>query len=135
MDHATNTEETPGTITVQGVRRSVSGKSSACQASGGPRKAKAHYEALLGRSAVRGQPYYVGFAANGQDIGLDPNGHAQGMTGPVAYWHVDDIQASLEALHDAGAETVQEVRDVGGGKLVASVKDTDGNVIGLIQSA
>jgi predicted enzyme related to lactoylglutathione lyase len=28
----------------------------------------------------------------------------------------------------------QEVKDVGGGKLIASVKDPDGNVIGLIQS-
>jgi hypothetical protein len=36
---------------------------------------------------------------------------------------------------DAGAEAHQRVREVGGGKLVASVKDADGNVIGLIQSA
>ena len=36
---------------------------------------------------------------------------------------------------DAGAEAHQRVRDVGGGKLVASVKDADGNVIGLLQSA
>jgi predicted enzyme related to lactoylglutathione lyase len=35
---------------------------------------------------------------------------------------------------DAGAETQQAINDVGGGKLIASVKDTDGNIIGLIQS-
>jgi hypothetical protein len=29
----------------------------------------------------------------------------------------------------------QEVRDVGAGKLIASVKDADGNVIGLVQPA
>ncbi len=57
------------------------------------------------------------------------------MTGPVGYWHVDDIKKTLEALLNAGAETQQEVKDVGGGKLIASVKDADGNVIGLIQSA
>jgi predicted enzyme related to lactoylglutathione lyase len=34
----------------------------------------------------------------------------------------------------AGAQAQQEVKDVGGGKLIASVKDADGNVIGLIQS-
>ena len=28
------------------------------------------------------QPYYVGYNVAGQDIGLDPNGHRQGMTGP-----------------------------------------------------
>ena len=56
------------------------------------------------------------------------------MTGPVAYWHVDDIKGSMKALLDTGAEAHQEVRDVGGGKLIASVKDADGNVIGLIES-
>jgi len=56
------------------------------------------------------------------------------MTGPVGYWHVDDIEKSLQLLLDARAEAQQEVKDVGGGKLVASVKDADGNVLGLIQS-
>ena len=42
--------------------------------------------------------YYVGFEVDDQDIGLDPNGHSKGMTGPVGYWHVDDINESLEAL-------------------------------------
>jgi hypothetical protein len=41
----------------------------------------------------------------------------------------------VKALLDAGTEAQQEVKDVGGGKLIASVKDADGNVIGLIQSA
>jgi predicted enzyme related to lactoylglutathione lyase len=57
------------------------------------------------------------------------------MTGPVGYWHVDDIEKSLKALLDTGAEVHQEVKDVGGGKLIASVKDADGNGIGLIQPA
>lgn len=57
------------------------------------------------------------------------------MTGPVAYWHVDDIKQTLSALLDAGAEVKQEIKDVGGGKLVASVTDADGNVIGLVQPA
>jgi hypothetical protein len=30
--------------------------------------------------------------------------------------------------------TDQDVKDVGGGKLIAKVKDADGNVIGLMQS-
>lgn len=96
--------------------------------------AKRVYSALLGAiEPSMDQPYYVGFNVQGQDIGLDPNGHSQGMTGPMAYFHVDDIRASLKALLDAGAEAMQEVKDVGGGKLIASVKDADGNVIGLIQ--
>jgi predicted enzyme related to lactoylglutathione lyase len=98
-------------------------------------KAKALFTAIVGEKPPMDQPYYVGWNVAGQDIGLDPNGHAQGMTGPLAYWHVDDIAGSLEALLAAGAEAAQPVKDVGGGKLIASVKDADGNVIGLIQDA
>jgi hypothetical protein len=35
---------------------------------------------------------------------------------------------------DASAQAQEDVRDVGGSKLIASVKDTDGNIIGLTQS-
>jgi len=98
-------------------------------------KAKALFSALLGVEPYMDEVYYVGFKVGGQDIGLDPRGHGQGMTGPVGYWHVDDIKSSVKALLDAGAEALQEVKDVGGGKLIASVKDADGNVIGLIQPA
>ena len=96
-------------------------------------KAKALYGKLLGVKPTMDEAYYVAFNVDGQDIGLDPNGHSAGMTGPVGYWHVDDIRRSLKALLEAGAEAQQEVKDVGGGKLIASVKDADGNVIGLIQ--
>jgi predicted enzyme related to lactoylglutathione lyase len=98
-------------------------------------RAKAFFGALLGVAPYMDQPYYVAFSAGGQDVGLDPNGHARGMPGPVGYWHVDDIRTCVEQLREAGAQVQQEIHDVGGGKLIASVKDADGNVIGLIQSA
>jgi predicted enzyme related to lactoylglutathione lyase len=78
--------------------------------------------------------YYVGFRAGDQEIGLDPNGHKSGMTGPIAYLPVDDIQSSLQQLLDAGAQVHQGVRDIGGGMLVATVKDADNNILGLRQS-
>lgn len=96
-------------------------------------RAKAVFSEVLGVDPYADEPYYVGFRLAGQEVGLDPNGHAKGMTGPVPYWHVDDIRARLEALVEAGAEVVQDVTDVGGGKLIASVKDPDGNVMGLTQ--
>jgi len=96
-------------------------------------KAKALFAALFGAKPYVDQPYYVGFSVDGQEVGLDPRGHANGMSGPLGYWHVDDIRKSLKALVDAGAKTQQEVQDVGGGKLIASVKDADGNLIGLLQ--
>ncbi len=40
--------------------------------------------------------YYVGFKVGDQDIGLGPNGHAKGMTGPVGYRNVNDIKKSLQ---------------------------------------
>jgi predicted enzyme related to lactoylglutathione lyase len=95
--------------------------------------AKLLYGQLLGVAPAMDEVYYVGFNVDGQHVGLDPNGHSKGMTGPVGYWHVDDIHHCLEALLAAGAETGQPVTDVGGGRLIATVKDADGNVIGLLQ--
>lgn len=64
---------------------------------------------------------------------MDPYGHSRGMTGLVGYGRVDDIRASVQRLLDLGAETQQEVQDIGGGKLIATLTDADGNVIGLVQ--
>jgi predicted enzyme related to lactoylglutathione lyase len=94
-------------------------------------RAKTLYSKLLGVGPYADEAYYVGFRVGDQEIGLDPNGHKQGMT---AYYHVNDIKKSLRLLLDAGAQAQQEVKDVGGGKLIAFVKDADSNIIGLIQS-
>src|SRR2546421_6293731 len=95
--------------------------------------AKAVYAALLGVPPLADAPYYVGFEVAGQHIGLVPGGGPQGMTAPVAYWHVPDIEAKLAEVIAAGASVKEPVRDVGGGRLVATVTDPDGNVLGLLQ--
>ena len=94
---------------------------------------KRFYSKLLGVEPYADGAYYVGFKVGDQEIGLDPNGHNKGMTGPVGYRQVDDIHKSLQSLLDAGAQIQQEVQDVGGGKLIAWVKDADSNIIGLMQ--
>jgi len=96
--------------------------------------AKELYGTLFGVAPSMDEVYYVGFDVDGQHVGLDPNGHTKGMTGPVEYWQVDDITKSLDALLAAGAEAQQPVTDVGGGTLIATVQDGDGNVIGLLQA-
>jgi predicted enzyme related to lactoylglutathione lyase len=96
-------------------------------------KAKAVYAALLGTPPQTDDPYYVGFEAEGQHIGLVPSGGPQEMTSPVAYWHVRDIEAKLAEVTAAGATVKEPARDVGGGRLVATVTDPDGNVLGLLQ--
>ncbi len=95
--------------------------------------AKAVYAALLGVPPQVDESYYVGFEAAGQHIGLVPGGGRQGMSSPVAYWHVPDIEAKLAEMTAAGATVKEPVHDVGGGRLVATVADPDGNVLGLIQ--
>jgi predicted enzyme related to lactoylglutathione lyase len=95
--------------------------------------AKAVYAALLGMEPQTDEAYYVGFEAAGQHIGLVPGGGAQGMTSPVAYWHVTDIDAKLAEVTAAGATVKEPAHDVGGGRLVATVTDPDGNVLGLLQ--
>jgi predicted enzyme related to lactoylglutathione lyase len=97
-------------------------------------RAKTLYSALLGEAPYVDEPYYVGFRVGDQEVGLDPHGHGKGLSGPIGYWNVDDIKASLKQLVDAGAEVQQAISDVGGGKLIATVKDPDGNVTGLMQS-
>ena len=96
-------------------------------------KAKPVYAALLGLPPTTDGAYYVGFEAEGQQIGLVPGGGPQGMTSPVAYWHVEDIEAKLAEVTAAGATVNEPAHDVGGGRLVATVTDADGNVLGLLQ--
>ncbi len=95
--------------------------------------AKAVYTALLGMPPQTDAPYYVGFEAEGQQIGLVPGGGPQGMTSPVAYWHVPDIEAKLAEVTAAGATVQEPAHDVGGGRLVATFADPDGNILGLLQ--
>lgn len=94
-------------------------------------QSKTLFRKLLGVEPYSDQPYYVGFKIGDQDIGLIPNGHSSGMT---AFYHVDEINDSLQILLDAGSEIIQDIKDVGGGRLVASAKDKDGNIIGLVQN-
>jgi len=95
--------------------------------------AKPVYAALLGIAPQTDSAYYVGFEVEGQHIGLVPGGGPQGMTSPVAYWHVSDIEAKLAEVTAAGATVKEAAHDVGGGRLVATITDPDGNVLGLLQ--
>jgi predicted enzyme related to lactoylglutathione lyase len=96
-------------------------------------QAKKFYSTFLGVEPYTDGDYYVGFKVGDQEIGLDPYGHSKGLTGPIGYQQVDDIHKSLKVLVDAGAQIQQEVMDIGGGGLIAWVKDADGNITGLRQ--
>ena len=91
-------------------------------------KAKTLYTTFLGVEPYADSPYYVGYKTGSLEVGLVPNGPEQ-----VAYIDVDDIEASIKELEAAGAELHVATKNVGGGLLVAALKDVDGNVLGLRQ--
>ena len=90
-------------------------------------KAKAFYGKFLDVEPYVEGPYYVGYRVGDQEVGLDPNS----KIGPIAYTDVKDIKSSLQTMVKVGAEVVQDVKEAGGGLLIAQVKDVDGNVVGL----
>ena len=92
-------------------------------------KAKAFYGKFLDAEPYAASPYYVGYKVGDLEVGLDPNS----KVGPIAYTDLEDIKSSLQAMVKVGAEVVQDVKEVGGGLLIAQVKDVDGNVVGLRQ--
>ena len=92
--------------------------------------AKKLFAKFLGIEPYMDSAYYVGFKLGNLEIGLDPNS----KLGPIAYTDVQDIKSNLKDLVELGAEVVQTPKDVGGGLLVASLKDVDGNILGLRQS-
>lgn len=94
--------------------------------------AKPVWVALLGEP-TSDSPYYVGWTRDGQEVGLVPGGHQQGLVGPTPYWLVDDLDATTKALVAAGGTVRQEPRDVGGGRLVALVADAEDHLFGLMQ--
>ena len=94
-------------------------------------ESKTLFRKLLEVEPYADQPYYVGFKVGDQDIGLVPNNPEAGMT---ALYHVEDIKNSLQILLDGGGTIIQDIKNVGGGRLIASVNDKDSNIIGLIQN-
>ncbi len=95
-------------------------------------QAKKLFGAFLGVEPYVDGAYYVGYKVGDHEVGLDPNATT---IGPIAYREVSDIRKSLQELLDAGAQTQQDVRDVGGGLLIATVTDANGSTIGLRQAS
>ncbi len=94
-------------------------------------KAKAFFGKFLDTEPYVSSAYYLGYRVGEMEVGLDPNS----KIGPIAYVDVEDIKSSLQAMTKVGAEVVQDVKDVGGGLLIAQVKDADCNVVGLRQQS
>jgi len=94
--------------------------------------AKAFYTALLGIAPYFDLPDYVGYDVAGYELGLDPNGPPPAGTNPIAYWSVGDLKAVIERAMELGAQIGQAPQEVGGGTIMAHIKDPWGNLVGLI---
>ncbi len=52
--------------------------------------------------------------------------------GAIMFWHVDDVNATLDRLLSMGAKQLQVPQDRGEGFITASVVDPFGNILGIM---
>lgn len=78
------------------------------------------------------EPFYVGFEVAGYELGLLPDGDP--ADGALTYWGVEDVQASVVAAIEAGCEVHTDVADVGEGIATATVRRSDGTIVGFIRN-
>ena len=90
---------------------------------------KKWFAALLGFEPYFDEPFYAGFEVGGYELGLNPQAEAV-----ETYWGVEDLEAAHAALLDAGATARSPVSEVGGGIKVATVLETAGGVLGIIEN-
>lgn len=95
--------------------------------------AKRWYAQALGIEPYFDQPFYVGFAVGGFELGLIPDG-ACGTTGPQPLWGVASAADALAKLLAIGATPLEPVTEVGEGIKVAAVIDPFGNRLGVIEN-
>lgn len=94
------------------------------------------YTNVLGIEPYFNEPFYVGFNVAGYELGLQPEEETPaGKPDTVmTYWGVEDVEATHAMLLAAGAGPHEDPADVGGGIIVATVKDPWGNVFGIIHN-
>ncbi len=94
--------------------------------------ARTWFAEMLGTAPYFDQPYYVGFDVGGYEQGLNPG--ADPADGPITYWGVADADSALAHLLVIGATPHAPVTDVGEGIRVASVRNPDGFILGIIEN-
>jgi predicted enzyme related to lactoylglutathione lyase len=64
---------------------------------------------------------------------MQHDGRRPSEDGPAVYLATKDLQGSLARLKEAGGELVQPYTDIGAQGVMALIRDTEGNVVGLHQ--
>lgn len=103
--------------------------------------AKQWYTELLGFEPYFNKPGYIEFRIGDyqHELGIIdaryvPGGLPEKPGGAVIYWHVDDLQASLDRLVSLGAKAFEPITERGGGFITASVIDPFGNILGIMNN-
>ena len=107
--------------------------------------AREWYARLLGVEAyyavppAPAPPAYVEFRVGDDEDELGiidrtwaPAGASNAPGGAVAFWHVDDLQATVDRLLELGATVYEPVTQRGTGFATASFIDPFGNVLGVM---
>jgi predicted enzyme related to lactoylglutathione lyase len=101
--------------------------------------AKRWYTELLGVGPYFERPGYAEFRIGDYqhelgiiDSAYAPEGSATTPGGAIAYWHVDDLPATVDRLISLGAREYEPIRTRGEGFVTASVVDPFGNVLGVM---
>ena len=102
--------------------------------------AKKWYTELLGIEPYFERPGYCEFRIGDyeHELGIIDSKYAPfaasaaGPAGALMYWHVDDVNATLERLLSMGAKELEAPKDRGEGFVTASVVDPFGNVLGIM---
>jgi predicted enzyme related to lactoylglutathione lyase len=95
--------------------------------------AKAWYTKVFGVEPYFDQPFYVGFAVGGFELGLIPDA-TPGAEGTQAFWGVDNADTEYARLLSLGATDLEPIREVGEGIQVGSVLDPFGNRLSIIEN-
>lgn len=96
--------------------------------------AKKWYASVFETQPYFDEPFYVGFNIGGYELGLQPeeNPTTNKTESVLTYWGVEDVAQEVKRFVAAGATIHEDSQEVGGGIIVATVKDPWGNIIGLI---
>ena len=91
------------------------------------------YAGAFETAAYFDQPFYVGFAIGGFELGLIPaDKFKAAKSGSMVYWGVDDIEAETDRLVAIGAKVHGAIEEVGEGIQTVELADPFGNLLCLI---
>lgn len=92
----------------------------------------AFWTKVLGKEPYFNEHYYVGFKLAGYELGLDPNAISEGITQPITYWSVDNIEEEVTRLVALGMSLHEPIQELSSDVKIAKLKDAAGYMLGVV---